>query len=78
METFGRVENAVPRARLDGAERKTIEWQSSALHAYQRRTKRADSLIARAYLAGPNTRRVRGPRGRVWRRGRAGCGGRGL
>jgi hypothetical protein len=32
---------------------------SSALRAYQRRTKQADSLIAGAYLAGTNTRRVR-------------------
>jgi len=30
-----------------------------ALRAYQRRTEQADSLIAGAYLAGTNTRRVR-------------------
>ena len=59
MGTFGRVEIAVPRARLDSAEGKTTEWTSSALRAYQRRTKQADSLIAGAYLAGTNTRRVR-------------------
>src|SRR3989440_3385968 len=59
MGTFGRVEIAVPRARLDSAEGKTTEWKSSALRAYQRRTKHADSLIAGAYLAGTNTRRVR-------------------
>ena len=35
------------------------EWKSTALRAYQRRTKQADSLIAGAYLAGTNTRRVR-------------------
>ena len=57
--TFGRVEIAVPRARLDTAEGKTTEWKSTALRAYQRRTKRADSLIASAYLAGTNSRRVR-------------------
>jgi transposase-like protein len=57
--TFGRVEIAVPRARLDAAEGKTTEWKSKALRAYQRRTKQADSLIAGAYLAGTNTRRVR-------------------
>ncbi len=49
MGTFGRVEIAVPRARLDGAEGKTTEWKSSAVRAYQRRTKQADSLIADAY-----------------------------
>ena len=57
--TVGRVEIAVPRARLDTVEGKTTEWKSTALRAYQRRTKRADSLIAGAYLAGTNSRRVR-------------------
>jgi transposase-like protein len=50
MGTFGRVEIA---------EGKTAEWKSKGLRAYQRRTKQADSLIAGAYLAGTNTRRVR-------------------
>jgi transposase-like protein len=59
MGTFGQVEIAVPRARLVSAAGKTTEWKSSALRAYQRRTKQADSLIAGAYLAGTNTRRVR-------------------
>ena len=59
LGTFGRVEIAVPRARLDTSEGKTTEWKSKALRAYQRRTKQADSLIAGAYLAGTNTRRVR-------------------
>src|SRR5256885_12237538 len=59
LGTFGRVEIAVPRARLDTAEGKTTEWKSKAPRAYQRRTKQADSLIAGAYLAGTNTRRVR-------------------
>jgi putative transposase len=59
LGTFGPVEIAVPRARLDSAEGKTTEWKSTALRAYQRRTKQADSLIAGAYLAGTNTRRVR-------------------
>jgi putative transposase len=59
LGTFGRVEIAVPRARLATAEGKTTEWKSTALRAYQRRTKQADSLIAGAYLAGTNTRRVR-------------------
>src|SRR6476660_1114981 len=59
LGTFGRVEIAVPRARLDTAEGKTTEWKSTALRAYQRRTKQPDSLSAGAYLAGTNTRRVR-------------------
>ena len=57
--TFGPVEIAVPRARLDAADGKTTEWRSSALRAYQRRTLAADALIASSYLAGTNTRRVR-------------------
>src|SRR5258708_40175728 len=57
--TFGRIEIAVPRARLTTPEGKTAEWKSQALRAYQRRTLAADALIASSYLAGTNTRRVR-------------------
>jgi putative transposase len=57
--TFGPVEIAVPRARLNTPEGKTTEWKSRALRAYQRRTLAADALIASCYLAGTNTRRVR-------------------
>ena len=57
--TFGPIEIAVPRARLNTADGKTTEWKSQALRAYQRRTLAADALIAGCYLAGTNTRRVR-------------------
>ena len=57
--TFGAIEIAVPRARLNTADGKTTEWKSKALRAYQRRTLAADTLIASTYLAGTNTRRVR-------------------
>ena len=57
--TFGPIEIAVPRARLDGPDGKTTEWRSQALRSYQRRTLAADALIASTYLAGTNTRRVR-------------------
>ena len=57
--TFGPIEIAVPRARLNTPESKTTEWKSQALRAYQRRTLAADALIASTYLAGTNTRRVR-------------------
>ena len=57
--TFGPIEIAVPRARLNITDGKTTEWKSQALRAYQRRTLPADALIAGAYLAGTNTRRVR-------------------
>src|SRR6516225_9066689 len=59
LGTFGRVEIAMPRARLNTPEGKTREWQSRALKTYQRRTLTADALIAGTYLAGTNTRRVR-------------------
>ena len=57
--TFGKTEIAVPRARIQDENGKTSEWKSASLRAYQRRTKAADALIAGAYLAGTNTRRVR-------------------
>jgi transposase-like protein len=51
--TFGPTQIVVPRARIIGEDGKTAEWK------YQRRTRQADALIAGAYLAGTNTRRVR-------------------
>jgi putative transposase len=57
--SFGKTEITVPRARLRTSDGKTTEWHSKALRAYQRRTLTADALIASAYLAGTNTRRVR-------------------
>ena len=59
VTTFGPVEVAVPRARLaaDGAGGR--EWRSELLPAYKRLSRRAEALIAQAYLAGVNTRRVR-------------------
>jgi putative transposase len=57
--TFGQTEIAVPRARLMQPDGGTTEWTSAALRAYQRRTLAAEALIAGAYLAGVNTRRVR-------------------
>jgi putative transposase len=59
LGSFGQVQIEVPRARLNTPDGKTTEWKSKALRAYQRRTLVADALIAGAYLAGTNTRRVR-------------------
>jgi transposase-like protein len=59
MGTFGPVTVRVPRARLETSDGKTAEWKNATIPAYQRRTKQADALIAGAYLAGANTRRVR-------------------
>jgi hypothetical protein len=57
--TFGATEVSVPRARIAAGNGGTVEWRSKALRAYQRRTRTADALIAGAYLAGTNTRRVK-------------------
>jgi putative transposase len=59
MGTFGATTLRVPRARLTTPDGKTKEWRNTTIPAYQRRTKRADALIAGAYLSGTNTRRVR-------------------
>ena len=59
LGTFGATTVRVPRARLATPEGKTSEWRNTTIPAYQRRTKRADALIAGAYLSGTNTRRVR-------------------
>ena len=57
--TFGPVTLWVPRARLAGTDGETSEWRSRTIPAYKRLTKRAEALIAAAYLSGTNTRRVR-------------------
>ena len=49
----------MPRARLMQPDGGMTEWKSEALCAYQRRTRAAEALIAGAYLAGVNTRRIR-------------------
>jgi putative transposase len=57
VTTFGPLELSVPRARLhDGTDER--EWKSALLPAYKRLSHRAEALIAQAYLAGMNTRRV--------------------
>jgi putative transposase len=56
--TFGAATVAVPRARIETADGGTTEWVNQTLPAYRRRTQEVDALIAGAYLAGTNTRRV--------------------
>src|SRR5689334_22791903 len=59
LGSFGPVQVSVPRARMTEAEGGTREWRSSALPRYARMTRQVEALIAGAYLAGTNTRRVR-------------------
>jgi transposase-like protein len=57
--SFGPVEIAVPRARLRAGDGATREWRSAVLPRYARMTRQVEALIAGAYLAGTNTRRVK-------------------
>jgi putative transposase len=56
--SFGPVGISVPRARLRAEDGATSEWRSATLPRYARRTRQVEALIAGAYLAGTNTRRV--------------------
>jgi transposase-like protein len=58
VTTFGPLTLSVPRARLAAAAGER-EWSSTLLPAYRRLSRRAELLIAEAYLTGVNTRRVR-------------------
>jgi transposase-like protein len=53
--TFG-----MPRARLLTAAGTTTEWRSTTVARYQRRTARVDEALLGVYLAGTNTRRLKG------------------
>jgi putative transposase len=59
LGSFGPVDIAVPRARLLAADGTSREWRSAVLPRYARMTRQVEALIASAYLAGANTRRVR-------------------
>src|SRR5690242_18660095 len=59
LGSFGPVQVSVPRARIAGTEGGTREWHSAALPRYARMTRQVEALIAGAYLAGTNTRRVK-------------------
>ena len=50
----------MPRARVRGAEGTSEEWRSETVRRYQRRTTRVDEAILGVYLAGGNTRRIKG------------------
>jgi putative transposase len=56
--SFGPVELAVPRARLQAEDGSSREWRSAVRPRYARRTRQLEALIAGAYLAGTNPRRV--------------------
>jgi len=59
LGSFGPVQISVPRARMAAEGGSTREWRSAALPRYARMTRQVEALIAGAYLAGTNTRRVK-------------------
>jgi putative transposase len=58
--SLGPATIAMPRARVQHAGGTTAEWRSETMRRYQRRTRRVDAAILGVYLAGTNTRRVKG------------------
>lgn len=50
----------MPRARIQAPDGTTSEWRSTTVRRYQRRTTRVDEAILGVYLAGANTRRIKG------------------
>ena len=59
LGSFGPVTLSVPRARMLTKGGCTQEWRSATLPRYARMTRQVEALIAGAYLAGTNTRRVK-------------------
>src|SRR5277367_205249 len=59
LGSFGPVAVSVPRARMAAAGGGTEEWRNATLPRYARMTRQVEALIAGAYLAGTNTRRVK-------------------
>jgi putative transposase len=51
---------AMSRARMRRADGMRTEWRSETVRRYQRRTTRVDEAILGVYLAGGNTRRIKG------------------
>jgi putative transposase len=58
--SLGPTTIAMPRARMRGSEGTSDEWRSETVRRYQRRTTRVDEAILGVYLAGGNTRRIKG------------------
>jgi putative transposase len=58
--SLGPATFAMPRARLDQGDGTTREWRSETVRRYERRTARVDEAILGVYLAGGNSRRIKG------------------
>jgi len=58
--SLGRTTIEMPRARMERSDGRTEEWRSTTVERYQRRTRRVDEAILGVYVAGTNTRRIKG------------------
>jgi putative transposase len=58
--SLGPTRISMPRARVDQGDGTKAEWRSQTVRRYQRRTTRVDEAILGVYLAGGNTRRIKG------------------
>jgi len=58
--SLGPASFAMPRARIQQADGTGTEWRSETVRRYERRTVRVDEAILGVYLAGGNTRRIKG------------------
>lgn len=58
--SLGPATIAMPRARVRRTDGTMSEWRSETVGRYQRRTARVDEAILGVYLAGTNTRRIKG------------------
>src|SRR5262249_5857937 len=67
--SLGPTTIALPRARVIGRDGTALEWRSHTVARYQRRTHRVDEAILGVYLAGTNTRRIRGALAPLLRKG---------
>jgi putative transposase len=58
--SLGPTTIAMPRARMQRTDGTSTEWRSDTVRRYERRTTRVDEAILGVYLAGGNTRRIKG------------------
>jgi transposase-like protein len=58
--SLGPATFAMPRARIQQADGRRREWRSETVRRYERRTTRVDEAILGVYLAGGNSRRIKG------------------
>ena len=58
--SLGPATFAMPRARVQQPDGRRTEWRSETMRRYERRTTRVDEAILGVYLAGGNTRRIKG------------------